>query len=74
MVHLKRGLECLNTLLFCDYNESSTFYIFMIYILIHTVLAVEFVVVFGTGFTIYVHCTVLVLIKLTKFVVALRFL
>ena len=45
MVHFKRGLECLNTLLFCVYNESSTFYIFMLYVLIHTVLAVEFVVV-----------------------------
>ena len=41
MVHFKRGLECLNILLFCVYNESSTSYIFMLYILIHTVLAVE---------------------------------
>ena len=45
VVHFKRGLECLNTLLSCVYNESSTFYIFMLYILRHTVLAVEFVVV-----------------------------
>ena len=45
VVHFKRGLECLNTFLFWVYNESSTFYIFMLYILIHTVLAVEFVVV-----------------------------
>ena len=45
VVHFKRALECLNTPLFCVYNESSTFYIFMLYILIHTVLVVEFVVV-----------------------------
>jgi len=42
MVHFKRGLECLNTLLFRVYTESSTLYIFMLYNLIHTVLAVEF--------------------------------
>jgi len=51
VVHFRRGLECLNTLLFCAYDKSSTFYIFMLYILMHTVLAV------GFGFTIYVHCT-----------------
>ena len=45
VVHFKRGLECLNTLLFCVYNESYTSYLCMLYILIHTVLAVEFVVV-----------------------------
>ena len=45
VVHFKRGLECLNTPLSCVYNEYSTFYIFMLYILIHTVLAVKFVVV-----------------------------
>ena len=36
VVHFRRGIECLNTLLFCVYNESSTFYIFMLYILKHT--------------------------------------
>ena len=42
VVHFKRGLECLNTLLFCVYTESSIFYInYLCYnILIHTVLAV----------------------------------
>ena len=59
MVHLKRGLECLNTLLFCVYNESSTFYIFMLYILIHTVLGVEFVVVLWNR--VYNLCTMYVL-------------
>ena len=46
MVHLKRGLECLNSLLFCVYTESFIFNIFMLYMLIHTMLTVEFVVVF----------------------------
>ena len=59
VVHFKRGLECLNTLLFCVYNESSTFYIFMLYILIHTVLAVEFVVVLWNR--VYNLCTLYVL-------------
>ena len=44
--HFKRGLECLNTLPFRVYNESSTVYVFMLYILIHTVLAVRYVVLF----------------------------
>ena len=50
-----------NTLLFCVYNESSTFYIFMLYmyILIHTVLAVEFVVVLWNR--VYNLCTLYVL-------------
>ena len=59
VVHFKRGLECLNTLLFCVYNESSTFYIFMLYILIHTVLAVKFVVVLWNR--VYHLCTLYVL-------------
>ena len=59
MVHFKRGLECLNTLLFCVYNESYTFYIFMLNILIHTVLAVEFVVVLWNR--VYHLCTLYVL-------------
>ena len=59
MVHLKRGLEYLNTLLFCVYTKSFTFYIFMLYILIHTVLAVEFVVVLGNR--VYNLCTLYVL-------------
>ena len=42
VVHFKRRLECLN---FCVYTESSVFYIFMLYMLIHTELAVEIVVV-----------------------------
>ena len=33
VVHFKHGIECLNVLLFCVYNESSTSYIFMLYIL-----------------------------------------
>ena len=31
VVHFNRGLECLNALLFCVYTESSTLYIFMLY-------------------------------------------
>ena len=49
----------LNTLLFCFYNESSTFYIFMLYLLIHTVLAVEFFVVLWNR--VYHLCTLYVL-------------
>ena len=59
MVDFKRGLECLNKLLFCVYTESSTFYIFRLYILIHTVLAVEFVVVLWNR--VYHLCTLYVL-------------
>ena len=59
VVHFKRGLECLNVLLFCVYNESSTFYIFMLYILIHTMLAVESVVVLWNR--VYNLCTLYVL-------------
>jgi len=32
VVHFKRGLECLNALLFCVYTESYIFYIIMLYI------------------------------------------
>ena len=56
VVHYKRGLDYLTTLLSCVYSESSTFYIFMLYILIHTVLAVEFVVVLWSR--VYHLCTV----------------
>ena len=49
----------LNTFLFCVYNESSTFYILMLYILIHTVVAVEFVVVLWNR--VYNLCTLYVL-------------
>ena len=60
LVHFKRGLECLNALLFWVYTESSIFYIlFMLYILIHTVLAVEFVVVLWNR--VYNLCTLYVL-------------
>ena len=59
VVHFKHGLECLNTLLSCVYNESSTFYIFMLCILIHTVLAVEFVIVLWNR--VYYLCTLYVL-------------
>ena len=59
VVHFKRGLECLNTLLFCVSTESSIFYIFMLYILIHTVLAVKFVVVLWNR--VYHLCTLYVL-------------
>ena len=58
MVHFKHGLECLNAL-FCVYTESSLFYIFMLYMLIHTVLAVEFVVVLWNR--VYNLCTLYVL-------------
>jgi len=59
VVHFEHGLECLNacTLLFRVSTESFISYIFMLYILIHSVLAVEFVVVLWNRFTIYVHCT-----------------
>jgi len=45
VVHLMRGLDCLHAHLFCVSTESSIFYIFMLYTLIHTytVLAVRFV-------------------------------
>ena len=59
MVHFKRGLECLNELLFCVYTKSSIFYIFMLNMLIHTVLAVEFVVVLWNR--VYNLCTLYVL-------------
>ena len=59
VVHFKRGSKCLNTLLFCVYTESSTFYIFLLYILIHTVLAVKFVVVLWNR--VYHLCTLYVL-------------
>ena len=55
VVHFKRGLECLKTLLFCVYNESSLFDIFMLCILIHTVFAVDFVVVLWNR--VYNLCT-----------------
>ena len=58
MVHFKRGLECLNALLFCVYTESSIFYIFMLYMLIH-VHAVEFVEVLWNR--VYNLCTMYVL-------------
>ena len=58
VVHFKRGSECLNTLLLYVYNESSTFYTFMLYILIHTVLAVVFVVVLWN--MVYSLCTLYV--------------
>ena len=44
---------------FCVYNEYSTLYILMLYILIHTVLAVEFVVVLWNR--VYHLCTLYVL-------------
>ena len=61
VVHFKRGLECLNALLFCVYTESSIFYIFtcMLYMPIHSVLAVEFVVVLWNR--VYHLCTLYVL-------------
>ena len=59
MVHFKPGLECLNALLFCVYTESSIFYIFMLYMLIHTVFAGEFVVVLWNR--VYNLCTLHVL-------------
>ena len=36
MVHYKRGLKCLNALLFCVYTESSIFDVLILYMLIHT--------------------------------------
>ena len=59
MVHFKHGLECLNALLFCVYTESSVFYIFMLNMLIHTVLAVECVAVLWNR--VYNLCTLYVL-------------
>ena len=55
----KRGLECLNTLIFCVCNDFFTFYIFMLYILIHTVLSVDFCVVLWNR--VYNLCTLYVL-------------
>ena len=59
VVHFKRGLECLNALLFCVYTESSILNIFMLYILIHTVLAVKCVVVLWNR--VYHLCSLYVL-------------
>ena len=59
VVHFLRGLECLNALLFCVYTESSIFYIFMLYMPIHTVLAVKCVVVCCNR--VYNLCTLYVL-------------
>ena len=59
VVHFKRGLEWLNALISFVYTEFSIFYIFMLYILIHTVLAVEFVVVLLNR--VYNLCTLYVL-------------
>ena len=59
VVHFKRGLECLNALLFCVYTKSYLIDIFMLYMLIHTVLAVEFVVVLWNR--VYNVCTLYVL-------------
>ena len=59
MVHFKRGLDCLNALFFLAYTETSIFYIFMLYMLIHTVLADEFVVVLWNR--VYNLCTLYVL-------------
>ena len=44
VVHFKRGFGCLNALLIRVFNESSIFCIFILCMLLHTVLAVQFVV------------------------------
>ena len=53
------GLNVLKELLFGVYTETSIFYIFMLYMLIHTVLAIDFVVVLWNR--VYNICTLYVL-------------
>ena len=52
-------LEYLTALLFCVYTETSIFDIFMLYMFIHLVLAVEFDVVLWNR--VYHLCTLYVL-------------